>query len=224
MFAGRGCIGFFPVFCNSFRIGQSIILFMADRSQKLQVEPAGKGDLDESVLVRRFNTGDDAAFAVIVESHRHSVAALANRLLGWPGDVDDVMQDVFLSAMLGLKKFRGDCTIKTWLFRITVNKCRTRRYRRMLKFRALRALSKPGDYHTAAADKRVMDDEKSQQIRRAVKGLPMRYREPVVLRYLNELSSDEAANVLGITRNALNVRLNRARTMLKDQLGEIMEQ
>ena len=69
---------------------------------------------EELALVERFRRGDDSAFEEIVEQHAAEVAALANRLLGWPGDVDDVVQEVFVAAFLGLKKFRGESSLRTW--------------------------------------------------------------------------------------------------------------
>ena len=59
---------------------------------------------EEQDLVERFRRGDDSAFDRIVEQHAAEVAALANRLLGWPGEVDDVVQEVFVAAFLGLQE------------------------------------------------------------------------------------------------------------------------
>jgi hypothetical protein len=59
---------------------------------------------EEQALVERFRRGDDSAFDRIVEWHSAEVAALANRLLGWPGDVDDMVQDVFVAAFVNLKE------------------------------------------------------------------------------------------------------------------------
>ena len=78
--------------------------------------------IDDEVLVERFSRGDESAFDRIVEDYSADVTTLANRLLGWPGEVEDVIQDIFLSAFLGLKKFRCECSLKTWLFTITINK------------------------------------------------------------------------------------------------------
>jgi len=77
---------------------------------------------DYELLVQQFNRGDESAFETIVEQYSAEIALLANRLLRWPGDVEDVTQDTFLAAFLGLKKFRCQCSLKTWLFTITINK------------------------------------------------------------------------------------------------------
>ena len=180
---------------------------------------------EELALVERFRRGDDSAFEQIVEQHPAEVAALANRLLGWPGDVDDVVQEVFVAAFVGLRKFRGECRLRTWLFTITVNKCRSHR------FRWLPSPSTCGtedaemvESRDRASDKAAMDQETFARVRRAVQTLPQKYREIVALRYLQGLEVDETCELLGITANVLQVRLNRAKKRLKEQLGDLLEE
>ena len=69
--------------------------------------------------------------------------------------------------------------------------------------------------------KAQVDDETFHKIRHAVQALPLKYREPVVLRYLQELSTDEIIRILGISKNALQVRLSRARDRLRQDLAEL---
>ncbi len=177
---------------------------------------------DDESLVKKFNQGDESVFERIVRQYSAEVAVLANRLLGWPGEVEDVTQDVFLAAYLGLKKFRCQCSLKTWLFTITINKCRSYRYKRIL----LRHKKVPGfcPRTASAADRRLTDRETVERISRAIRGLPARYREPIVLRYLQELSTAEICQILGVTENALGVRLTRARKRLREELAELIEE
>ena len=180
---------------------------------------------EEQALVERFCRGEDSAFDRIVEVHEAEVAALANRLLGWPQDVDDVVQEVFVAAFKGLKRFRGDCSLRTWLFTITVSKCRTHRYRRL--FRLRRVTMDNEELHPSSdqgADGPVIDAESAMRVRRAVRALPAKYREAIVLRYLQGMEPAEICELLRITNNALQVRLNRARKQLKEILGEWIEQ
>ena len=62
--------------------------------------------IDDELLVEQFRRGDETAFERIVKQYSADVAVLANRLLGWPSDIEDVTQDIFLAAFVGLKKFR----------------------------------------------------------------------------------------------------------------------
>ncbi|MBP7051128.1 MAG: RNA polymerase sigma factor [Phycisphaerae bacterium] len=180
---------------------------------------------EELDLATQFRQGDDSAFDRIVEQHSAEIAALANRLLGWPGDVDDIVQEVFLSAFLGLKQFRGECRLRTWLFTIAVNKCRSLRFRRRRS--VTRAAT--GDPEMAAGpdpdgDQVAMDEETFARVRRAVQTLPQKYREVTVLRYVQGLQTQEICDLLGITANAMQVRLNRARARLREQLGDLFEE
>jgi len=179
---------------------------------------------DDRLLVERFNRGDEAAFDRIIEQHSADVAVLANRLLGWPGDVEDITQDIFLAALVGLKEFRCKCSLKTWLFTITVNKCRTYRYRSMLRLRLVHyARSRVLCPTARLADQAATDSDTFSRVRNAVRALPRKYREPVVLRYLQELPTDQIMTMLGISENALQVRLHRARNLLKQNLAELIE-
>jgi RNA polymerase sigma-70 factor (ECF subfamily) len=197
---------------------------MAEKAEKPLASPAHNDNSDE-FLVERFNQGDDSVFDKVVEEYSADIAALANRLLGWPGDVEDLVQDIFLAAYLGLKKFRCECSLKTWLFTITINQCRNYRYKRMLR---LKIFSKAAGQIPAvpahAPDDTPMDDETFDRVRQAVKALPAKYREPVVLRYLQELPINEISGILGVSENTLQVRLSRARKHLKQDLAELMEE
>ena len=176
---------------------------------------------EEQILIERFGRGDDSAFDRIVERHANEVAALANRLLGWPGDVEDVVQDVFVAAFKGLKTFRGDCRLRTWLFTITVNKCR--RHRRRPVMSVWQDAEAPERGSNPSAEEEMLDRETFARVRRAVQALPPKYREVVALRYLQGLETAEICELLGITANAMQVRLNRARKRLKEDLSELIE-
>lgn len=175
----------------------------------------------DEVLAEQSSRSEEVSFESLVEQYSGDVGLLANRLLGWPGEVEDITQDVFLAAFIGLKKFRRDCDIKTWLFKITINKCRTFRYKQFF-IRRKRGNKTDPDF-LPAADRKMLDDETFEKVRGAVKILPARYREVVVLRYLQELEIDEVSEILGISINTLHVRLNRAREKLKIELKDVME-
>ncbi len=190
--------------------------------------------INDELLVEQFSKGNESAFESIVELYSADVAALANRLLGWPSDVEDITQDVFLAAFLGLKKFRRDCSIKTWLFTITINKCRS--YRHKWKLRKSRTIPIPKSFDQAqdgksigmrlspaGAHSELMEEETFERVRDAIAALPAKYREAVVLRYLQELPTEEICRISGISKNTLQVRLSRARERLKLDLAELME-
>ena len=198
---------------------------MAETNAKSLASPAHNNNIDDELLAKQFNNGDDSAFDRIINKYSAEVAAFANRLLGWPGDVDDIVQDVFLAALLGLKKFRCECSLKTWLFTITINECRNYRYRQVLRLKIFsKAADKVSLSPAHSADKTPMENDTFDRIQRAIRALPAKYREPLVLKYLQELSTNEISRILDISQNALQVRLSRARKRLKQDLTELIEE
>lgn len=172
--------------------------------------------ITDEALVGAFGRGDSSAFDEIVSRYGADVAALANRLLGWPGDVEDVAQEVFLAAFLNLKWFRGQCSLRTWLFTITINKCRSVGRRMWIRRKVLAGLERKTTSDTPApGDKGELMDAVSRSLQR----LPTRYREPLVLYYLEGLSVEQVGAMLKVSTNAVHVRLNRARQRLKEQLA-----
>ncbi|MHB1036502.1 MAG: RNA polymerase sigma factor [Pirellulales bacterium] len=190
----------------------------------LPVEPRSESR-EEALLIASFVAGDTAAFDRIVALHQVRVARLAYRLLGWPDEVDDVVQEVFLAAFKGLRKFRGQSKLSTWLTTIAINKCRSHGRKRLLRLNFLTRLLAAGENKPAALPERpLMDREKLGRVRQAVQTLPARYREVVVLRYLEEMSIGEISEVLALSRNAVEVRLTRGRNRLKGLLAGLVEE
>ncbi len=196
---------------------------MAESSDKMSVFPTHSDDRSDLRLVKRFRCGDGSAFDQIVAEYSADVRTLASRLLGWRGDVEDVVQDVFLSAFLGLKRFKGNSSLRTWLYSITINKCRRHRRKRMIRLRVFSATDDQNGDSAAVTDKSMTNDE-FEQVRTAVMSLPAKYREVVVLRYLQELSTEKICEILCVSDNVVHVRLNRARAMLKEKLSNLMDE
>jgi RNA polymerase sigma-70 factor (ECF subfamily) len=154
------------------------------------------------------------SFEQLIADHQQRLTRLCYRLLGWREDVEDAVQEVFLAAFRTLPEFRGQSSASTWLTRIAVNKCRSHVRKRVAGRRVTSGRS---------ADRELIDGERFERVRRAVRKLPPKYREVVVLRYLEQMSAAETADVLGLTRNAVEVRLNRARGQLKEDLVGMLE-
>jgi len=158
--------------------------------------------IDDELLIEKFRRGDESAFERIVERYSVDVATLANRLLGWPGEVEDVTQEIFLAAFLCRWQDAGGTQDRDGLAT------------KDIRLRLPRAVE---------ADESLMNAEDFQRVRLAVAALPAKYREPVVLRYLQELGTDEISRILGISKNTLYVRLSRARKRLEPELAELIE-
>jgi len=208
----------------------SIVFFSAPSNFFCKISPRRQSNIvamaetiEDELLVEKFSRGDESAFDRIVERYSTDVGVLANRLLGWPGEAEDVSQEVFLAAYLGLRRFRGQCSLRSWLFTITINKCRSHRRRKLLRLRTFSRATQKITPSMQTSGSNPMDVETFNRVRRAVAALPAKYREPVVLKYLEGLGADEMARILGISRNALHVRLSRARERLRQELTELIE-
>jgi RNA polymerase sigma-70 factor (ECF subfamily) len=176
---------------------------------------------EETQLAARLARGEEAAFELVVERYGRRVAALAARLLGWSDGADDVAQDVFLTVLKKRKQFRGEAKLWTWLAAITVNRCRSLRRRRWVLERVLRAAAPLRSRETTPAESASEAEETAARVRAAVARLPATYREVIVLRYLEELKIGDVAEVLGLRRNTVEVRLTRARKLLERSLEEL---
>ena len=110
---------------------------------------------------------DRAALDSLLPTHRDRVARLAGRLLGWSPDVEEVVQEVFVSALTAMGGFRGRSSIETWLTRITINKCRNHQRRGFLRLRLLKRFAS-GQVATADrhADAGTQDQERFEHVRR----------------------------------------------------------
>jgi len=184
----------------------------------------GEAGAAEAAAVGTPGRGESASFEEIVAVHHGRVAGLARRLLAWPGDVEDVVQEVFVAVLKHLGRFRGDCRVETWLTRITVNTCRTWERKRLLRLKLLRRLERRPAEAAPGAGPAGVDAEVLGRVRRAVGALPWRYREVVVLRYLEQMEVADIATALGVSGNVVSVRLNRARQRLAEKLGELREE
>jgi RNA polymerase sigma-70 factor, ECF subfamily len=188
--------------------------------QRLTVIDASATEIPQQSLARRFASGEASAFDDVVAEFSPRIARLVHRLIGWSGDTDDIVQEVFVAALKRQRHFRGDASLWTWLSAIAVNQCRSRlrkrqSWRRWIGFQRERF----------ASDESAVDrDETSQRVRQAVSQLKQDDREVIVLFYLEEQSVKQIAEMLGRTYNAIEVRLHRARhrlaVLLKDFTDE----
>ena len=178
--------------------------------------------IDEAELLQQAQAGNSSAFDQIVTIHQEKIARLVHRLLGWPSDVDDVVQDVFVDALKNLRRFDGRSSVLTWLTRIAINRARSHQRKQWLwiGFRQkLQYLPLPlGEGRGEGPADPLATAETIEQVHVAIRQLKQSDREIIVLRYLEEISVEEIANTLGLSRGAVDVRLTRARQRLEKLL------
>ncbi len=124
-------------------------------------------------------------FELILREHQAYVTRLAHRLLGWSGDVEDVVQDVFVAVMEHRSRFCGRSSLRTWITSITVNRCRQyRRRQRLLSKWFSRAQRQTRLSCNDNPDDILDEQEQTARLQQAMATLPIRYRDVLVLRYL----------------------------------------
>ena len=175
---------------------------------------------DMADLVAAAKDGDRPAFDELVRATYAEAYTLAYRLTGNEEDARDVVQEAYLRAFKGLKRFRGDSQFSTWLYRITANCASTQLSRRArhrhedLDDEAQLPDLEPAHDPEARAD--AADDR--ARVSAALQELPDGLRAVVVLRDIYDLPHEAIANELGITEAAAKVRLHRARRKLRERL------
>jgi len=187
----------------------------------------------DETLVARAASGDDSAFEVIVERYQARVFRLACRLTS-ETDAPDVLQDTFLRVYQHLASFRGESQFRTWLYRIASNTALM--HRRATARRPVEPLDAflprfnaegehagaPADLQVASHADELLDHQfLAQKAREVIARLPDGYRDAFVLRDLEEMSTEDVAQTLGIAPAAVRQRVHRARLMLRGYLSDL---
>jgi RNA polymerase sigma-70 factor, ECF subfamily len=176
----------------------------------------------DSRWLERCREGDALAIERLVQTYQRDVYRMALSILDDPDDADDATQEVFLSAVRGLGSFRENASLKTWLFSITLNVCRSRLKRLKSRGRLqqiLQSLFRLRGEQTHPEDDAVKS-ESDAALWRAIHSLDGKQRIPIVLRYYHDLSIAEIAEMLGVPTGTVHSRLNHARERLRALLKE----
>jgi RNA polymerase sigma-70 factor (ECF subfamily) len=171
-------------------------------------------------LVKAARSGDRGAFDDLVRATYRDTYRLARRLTADEEDARDVVQEAYLRAYRGLRRFRGDAQFSTWLYRITAN-CASTQTRRAARHRhaVLEDASSIIDERPGSDPERRADLVSLRgDLEAALAELPPRLRAVVVLRDVYDLPHEAIAAELGITETAAKVRLHRARIRLRERL------
>ena len=175
--------------------------------------------LDEPALIEACLAGQPGAFDLIVERHRRAVYQVCYRFVGNHEDASDLSQDVFVRAFRGLKSFRRQSSVGTWLYRIGVNVCLNRLNTKTPATEELEARQHVDTRGESPAD-RLLKDERAARVRMAIARLPRKQRATLILRMYHEMSHQQIAEVLGSSVGAVKANLFHALANLKRQLGD----
>lgn len=179
--------------------------------------------MDEHELVRQAKRGDTAAFEALVQRYWAKAYRLAESLVG-AQDAADVTVDAFARAWQGLPRFREQASFGTWLFRILVNCAKEwQRKRATAPVEPLEEVDTEDEEGVSLRDIEAIACERDRQrfVRQAVQQLPDHLRLPLVLRFWDELTYAEIAQVLGIKESTARMRVAAALKMLAETLASV---
>lgn len=188
--------------------------------------PSPLDPITDEEIVARVVQGETLLFELLMRRHNQRVYRTVRAILGANDEAEDVMQQTYLNAFAHLKSFAGQARFSTWLTSIAVNEALGRRRRSGIA--ALRVAHSNEDddpiLHIRASgpdpEQQVMTGELQRLVEEEIMRLSETYRTVLVLRQVEGLSTEETAEVLGVSADVVKTRLRRARVMLREALLE----
>jgi RNA polymerase sigma-70 factor (ECF subfamily) len=183
-------------------------------------------NLNEAALLARMQAGDDDAFAICVRTYCGRLLLVARCILRNEEDANDAVQDAFLAAFKGIGQFKGEARLGTWLHRIVVNAAlgRLRSLQRHPEksiedllphfTEGEHQIDPPAPWKETSAQV-AQDAEARELVRRCIDQLPETYRTVLLLRDIEELTTEETAQLLETSQGVVKTRLHRARQALR---------
>ena len=178
-------------------------------------------DMDDQQLVARSAAGEREAFDELVERHRRAVYQVCYRFVNNHEDASDLAQDAFVRAWKGLKNFKGQSALSTWLHRIAVNVClnRVSANKAAPPTESVESAERFEDLRLEGAQQAMLREERAIAVRKAIAELPKTQRATLILRTYHEMSHQQIADVLGSSVGAVKANFFHALANLKKNLG-----
>src|SRR6266436_1424092 len=185
--------------------------------QRVQSSP----DSINTGVIHACQEGDREAFRLLFEAYRDRVLSIACYSLGDKTAADDITQQIFVKLFTLIGQFRGDSEFTTWLYRLVINACldERRRQRRLLPVAEFLPMSKAA--YRKSPEAGYERREIAGSVREAIGGLKPKMRLPILLKYIEGLSYEEIAAVLGCSKGTVASRLNRAHKALAKKLDHL---
>ena len=179
--------------------------------------------ISDAALVERTVSGDPVAFGTLVERYKLLAYSTAFTYVQNIDDAQDLAQESFVKAFLSIGSLKNPATFPSWLRRIVANVCKDWLKKRRLPTVDMDKVDVERIRDTGEDEiiERIRSEKKSKVVARAVDSLPERYRQVVLLRYFSNLSYEEIGEFLKISKSAVNIRLVRARILLRKKLANV---
>lgn len=184
--------------------------------------------LSDHELIEATKTGDEAAFAEIVNRYRNPITNYLYRFLNDYEEAVDLAQETFVRVYFAIERYHTEYAFSTYIYRIATNlaisELRKRKRRKLLSLTGLYQSDAEDNTEFQPPDERslqdtnLIEDERSRVIAKAISTLPEKYRVPIVLRDVEGKSYDEVASILELGLGTTKSRISRARGLLKEKL------
>jgi RNA polymerase sigma-70 factor (ECF subfamily) len=176
----------------------------------------------EAEVIRLCQKGQKEPFAQLVDHYKNWIFGLIFRWVGQKEVAEEMAQEVFLKAFSQIRNFRGEARFSSWLYQISLNRCRDYWRSREFRHRQDAALEEIAERPALSplAEQEIQLKQRQKIVRGALESLPENYREALILRYLHELSYEEMAEQLGQGVSSLKMRVMRGLDLLKNKLGD----
>ena len=180
---------------------------------------------EDTLLAYKAADGDESAFEALVRKHERLVTTCVYSIIGNADDVADVSQETFLKVYKSLSSFKGDSEFSTWLYRIAKNTALDHVRRRKQSTVSIdssgeegEGMELPDNDMSSSPEKKVLDNEKKENLYKALLSISDEHREIIILRDLNGYSYEDIADKLEIEPGTVKSRLSRAREALRKKL------
>ena len=177
-------------------------------------------DFDERELIDRCRTGDETAFAELVDRYKNVVYGLVYRMTGDRSQADDLAQEVFLKVYRGLPYFRGEARLSTWIYRIVANVCAQARSRRRPELPLDTGDDERPAREPGAQDAAFGGIELRDRLEKAIAQLPEQYQMLIAAHYLRGVQYEALAEALNIPLGTVKTHLHRAKRRLRELIDD----
>lgn len=192
--------------------------------------PVPVKELSDHQLIEATKRGDEAAFAEIVSRYRNPLTNYLFRMLLDYEEAVDLVQETFVRVYFAIERYHTDYAFSTYIYRIATNlaisEIRKKKRRRLLSLSGFfqNDDNESQEFHLpdekSLPDEDLIEAERSRTIEKAIATLPDKYRAPIILREIQELSYEEIAQVLGLGLGTTKSRISRARALLREKLKQ----
>lgn len=197
-------------------------------------QPVSAKQLSDHQLIEATKTGDEAAFAEIVNRYRSPLTNYLFRMLSDYEEAVDLAQETFVRVYFAIERYHTDYAFSTYIYRIATNlaisEIRKKKRRKLLSLTSFFQTDDSGDaqeFHPpdnkSLPDEDLIEVERNRTIEKAIATLPDKYRAPIVLREIQELSYEEIAQILGLGLGTTKSRISRARGLLREKLKQYFD-